>query len=50
MSDTMPEGLRKHFEAKERGGEPDKDQDDRPKMAHKEALRKAKKAQSKRSA
>ena len=46
----MPEGLRKHFEAKEKGGEHGKDHDDKSKMARKEALRKAKKAKMKRNA
>ena len=50
MSDKMPEGLRKHFEAKEKGGEHGGGHDEKSKMVRKEALRKAKKAQMKRSA
>ncbi len=50
MSDKMPEGLRKHFEAKEKGGEEGKNGDEKSKLARKEALRKAKKAKMKRAA
>lgn len=48
MSDKMPEGLRKHFEAKEKGSEGGGKDDEGAKMARKEALRKAKKAKMKR--
>ena len=50
MSDKMPEGLRKHFESKEKGEGGGKEHDEKSKMARKEALRKAKKAKMKRHA
>jgi hypothetical protein len=50
MSDKMPEGLRKHFEAQEKGSQEGKEGGDKSKMARKEALRKAKKAKMKRAA
>lgn len=48
MSDKMPEGLRKHFEAKEKGSKGGDNDGEGAKMARKEALRKAKKAKTKR--
>jgi hypothetical protein len=48
MSDKMPEGLRKHFEAKEKGSKGGDNDGEGAKMARKEALRKAKKAKMKR--
>ena len=46
----MPEGLREHFEAKEKEGEAGKHGDEKSKAARKEALRKAQKAKMKRKA
>lgn len=48
MSDKMPEGLRKHFEAKEKDGKHKEKGDEKSKVARKEALRKAQKAKMKR--
>jgi|32_taG_2_1085360.scaffolds.fasta_scaffold205490_2 hypothetical protein len=48
MSEKMPEGLRKHFEAKQKGGEHEESGKEGSKMAAREALRKAKKAKMKR--
>jgi hypothetical protein len=47
MSDKMPEGLRKHFEAKEKEGDYKEKGDQKSKLARREALRKAKKAKTK---
>lgn len=50
MAEKMPEGLREHFEAKEKEGEAGKHGDEKSKAARKEALRKAQKAKMKRKA
>lgn len=50
MTGKMPEGLRKHFEAKAKKGEPGEKHDADSKMIRKEALRKAQKATVKRKA
>ena len=50
MAEKMPEGLRKHFESKQKGGEHENGSDKQSNMARKEALRKAQKAKMKRKA
>ena len=50
MSDKMPEGLRKHFEEKEKEGKHEGPGEEKKELARKEALRKAQKAKMKRQA
>ena len=50
MASSMPEGLRKHMESKEERGEHGKKDDEKSEMKRREALRKAKKAKTKRHA